>query len=207
MKKRLVIGVKRRHERGFTLVEVMLALALGTVTIGGIYNLYISMVKNQTVREDIVDMQQQARAALDLVSRELQMAGFDPRGVNRDALKGNVFFGVTFHTSELIIEADLNGNGVPDDANESIAFSLDPETMTLRRNTGGGRQPVSENIGAFSVKHFDSEGKRTTRSENIRQVDLSIMARTEKADPQYPHNGGYRTITLHSRATLRNLSH
>jgi type IV pilus assembly protein PilW len=191
--------------RGFTLVEVVLALAFSTVTIGVIYHLYLSQVKNQAVRENILDMQQQARAALDLVSRELKIAGFDPRGVNRDALKGNDFFGVTADSNELRIKADLNGNGVPTDSNESIVFSHDRVTMTLRRNTGGGRQPLGENIEAFSMRYFDSEGIVTAHSENIRQVEVSITARTENADPQYPRNGGYRKITLQSRVTPRNL--
>jgi len=204
--KRLGRADKKREVGGFTLVEVVLALALSTVTIGVIYHLYLSQVKNLAVRENILDMQQQARAALDLVSRELKMAGFDPRGVNRDALKGNDFLGVTFDSSELRIKADLNGNGVPTDSNESIVFSHDPVTMTLRRNTGGGRQPLGENIEAFSVKYFDSDGQVTAHSEEISQIEVSIMARTENADPQYPHNEGYRTITLRSRVTPRNLN-
>ena len=198
---------KQRGVRGFTLVEVVLALALSTVTIGVIYHLYVSQVKDQAARENIFDMQQQARAALDLVSRELQMAGFDPRGVNRDTLKENDFWGITFDSNTLRIKADLNGNGVPADSNESIVFSYDLETMTLRRNTGGGRQPLGEHIEAFSVKYFDSEGKVTAQSENIRQVEVTITARTKNADPQYPHNGGYRKITLQSRVTPRNLSY
>ena len=196
----------KREGGGFTLVEVVLALALSTLTIGVIYQLYLSQFKNQAVRENILDMQQQARAALDLVSRELKMAGFDPRGVNRDALKGNDFFGIAFDLNELRIKADLNGNGVPADSHESIVYSHDTDTMTLRRNTGGGRQPVSENIETFSVKYFDREGKITAHSENIFQVEVAITARTEKADPQYPHNGGYRKITLRSRVTPRNLN-
>ncbi len=193
------------EDNGFTLVEVLISLALSTVAIAAIYSLYLSMWMNQTLREDILDMQQQARAALDLVSRELKMAGFDPRGVNRDALKGNDFFGITFDSSQLIIKADLNGNGVPTDSNESIVYSHDPDTLTLRRNTGGGRQPVAENIEAFSVKHFDSDGRTTNRSENIRQVEISITARSATSDPRYPPNGGYRKIILQSRVTPRNL--
>lgn len=190
---------------GFTLVEVILALALSTVTMGVIYHLYLSQVKNQAVRENILDMQQQARAALDLIIRELNMAGFDPRGVNRDAFTGNDFYGVTFDKDQLIVKSDLNGNGVPTDSNESIVYSYDPDTLTLRRNTGGGRQPLGENIEAFSVKYFDSEGNVTAHSENIRQVEVSITARTEKADPHYSNNEGYRKLTLQTRVTPRNL--
>ena len=206
MVKRLGIVVDWRKIRGFTLVEVILALALSAVTIASIYSLYLSIVKTQAVREQILDMQQQARAAMDLITRELKMAGFDPRGVNRDELKANDFFGVTIALSELTIKADLNGNGVPTDANESIVFSHDPETVTLRRNTGGGRQPLGENIEDFSFRFFNSEGELTAQSERIRQIEVSITARTAKPDPQYSQNGGYRTITLNSRVTPRNLS-
>ena len=194
-----------RDVRGFTLAEVIVALALSVVTLGAIFSLYLSQMKNQAVGEDTLDMQQQARAALDLVSREVRMAGYDPRSVNRDNVNGNDFFGITYDSSQLIVKADLNGNGVPSDSNESIVFSHDPGTMTLRRNTGGGRQPLGENIEAFLVKYFDREGNPTNRSDHIRQVELSITARTEKADPQYPLNEGYRKITLWSRITPRNL--
>ena len=186
-------------------MEVLLALALSSLTIGAIYSIYVSQIRNQAVRENILDMQQQARAALDLVSRELKMAGYDPQGVNRDQLGGNDFYGVTVDSTQLIIKADLNGNGIPTNPNESIVFSHDSSTLTLRRNTGGGRQPLGENIEAFSVKYFDGEGQPTTQSGNVRQVELAITARTEKADPHYPHNGGYRNLTLHTRVTPRNL--
>ena len=184
---------------------MVLALGLSALTIGVIYQVYLSQIRARAVRESSLDMQQQARVAMDLVVRELQMAGFDPRGVNRDSLKGNDFWGVTFDSSQLTIKADLDGNGVLTDSNESIVFSHDPETMSLRRNTGGGRQPLGENIEEFFVKYFDSEGQITTRSEDIRQVEVSITARTATADPQYPHNNGYRKITLQTRVTPRNL--
>ena len=191
--------------KGFTLVEVLLALALSTLTLGAIYSLYVSQVRAQVVHENLLDMQQQARAVLDLVSRELRMAGYDPRGVNRDGVSGNDFYGVTVDATQLIIKADLDGNGSPVDSNESIVFSHDASTLTLRRNTGGGRQPFGDNIEAFLVKYFDNEGNPTTQSEKVRQVELSITARTERADPHYPQNGGYRTLTLQTRVTPRNL--
>lgn len=193
------------NARGFSLVEVMIALALSTLTLGAIYQLYLSQLKNQVVRDNTLDMQQQARAAMDLVTRELKMAGYDPRGVNRDHLAGNDFPGVTQDSNQLIIKADLNGNGVSSDSNESIVYSHDPETMTLRRNTGGGRQPVGEGIEAFAVKYFDHDGNPTWNSKQIRQIELVITSRTANPDPHYPPNGGYRTFILSSRVTPRNL--
>ena len=39
---------------------------------------------------------------------------------------------------------------------------------------------------------------------NIRQVQITITAKTAKPDPNYSANDGYRTYTLTSVVTLRN---
>jgi hypothetical protein len=150
-------------------------------------------------------MQQQARVVMDIVSRELLMAGYDPRGVNNDVDLSNDFLGITYDPDRLIIKADLNGNGVIADPNESIIFVYDAKTHTLRRNTGGGNQPFGENFESFLVKYFDHEGNPTVDSTRIQQVKITVIARTEAPDPKYASNGGYRTVTLESRLTPRNL--
>lgn len=190
---------------GFTLIEMVVALGLSLVTVTGVYSLYVSELRAQNVREDRLEMQQQARVVIDVVSRELLMAGFDPRGVNKDVDRTNDFQGITYHPDRLTIKADLNGNGLIADPNESIIFVYDAKTHTLRRNTGGGNQPFGENIESFLVQYFDQEGKPTANSLAIRQVGITVTARTEKPDPKFSKNGGYRTVTLHSRLTPRNL--
>jgi len=190
---------------GFTLIEMVVALGLSLVTVTGVYSLYVSELRAQNVREDRLEMQQQARVVIDVVSRELLMAGFDPRGVNKDVDLTNDFQGITYHPDRLTIKADLNGNGLIADPNESIIFVYDAKTHTLRRNTGGGNQPFGENIESFLVQYYDQEGKPTANSLAIRQVGITVTARTEKPDPKFSKNGGYRTVTLHSRLTPRNL--
>ncbi len=190
--------------QGYTLVEVVVALGLSLLTVNVVYSLYIQELKAQDVREQILDMQQQARVVVDLVTREIMMAGYDPRGVNRDTDLTNNFEGITYDPEKLSIKADLNGNGSISDANESIVFVYDATTHMLRRNTGGGNQPFGEDIEAFVVDYLDQGGNPTTNSKAIRQVRISVTARTSRPDPQYAKNGGYRTVTLHSRITMRN---
>ena len=190
---------------GFSLVEMVIALGLSLVTVSAVYTLYVSELRAQLVREDKLEMQQQARVVMDVVSREILMAGYDPRGVNRDVDVINDFFGITYDPSRLVIKADLNGNGLIADANESIVFVFDASTHTLRRNTGGGNQPFGENIQSFFVEYFDQEGISTIDSTKIRQVKIIVTARTGGPDLKYVSNGGYRTVTLESRLTPRNL--
>ena len=196
--------VRTWSPHGYTLVEVVVALGLSLLTVSVVYALYIQELKAQAVREHVLDMQQQARVVVDLVSREILMAGYDPRGVNRDTDLTNDFEGITYDPGKLSIKADLNGNGITSDANESIVFVYDSAAHMLRRNTGGGNQPFGEDIEAFVVDYLDQGGNPTLDSKAIRQVGISVTARTSHSDPKYAKNGGYRTVTLHSRITMRN---
>ncbi len=194
-----------KSPNGFTLIEMVVALGLSLVTVSAVYALYVSELKSQYVREDRLEMQQQARVVMDVVSRELLMAGYDPRGVNRDSDLSNDFLGITYDPGRLMIKADLNGNGLIADPNESITFVYDSKTHTLRRNTGGGNQPFGENVESFFVEFIDQSGKPTIDSTSIQQVMITVTARTEDPDSKYIPNGGYRTVTLKSRITPRNL--
>ena len=195
----------QKSSNGFTLLEMVMALGLSLLTVSAVYTLYVSEFRAQLVREDRLEMQQQARVVMDVISRELLMAGYDPRGVNHDVDPSNDFLGITYDPERLMINSDLNGNGLITDANESILFVFDSQTHTLRRNTGGGNQPFGENIESFLVEYFDEIGQSTVDSASIRQLRITVTARTEKPDLKYIPNGGYRTATLQSRLTPRNL--
>ncbi|WP_447970278.1 PilW family protein [Nitrospira sp. M1] len=196
---------KVKKDQGFTLIEVVITLALSVVTVGTIYTVYSSQVRAQVARDDTLDMQQHARAAMDVVVRELKMAGYDPRHVNQDTNPVNDFDGIVYHPTQLHIKADLNGNGSPTDSHEFIRYSHDQETLTLRRDTGGGRQPLAEHIESFSIQYFNRNGVPTIDARQIRQVAVTVKARTARPDQRYSLNQGYRTFTLHSRITLRNI--
>lgn len=197
------------NQKGVTLTELLIALALGLFTIAAVYGVHLNQVKRQIVQEDVLAMQQTARAALDMMAREIRMAGYDPMGVNRDAVSSNDFHGLSYHPTELHVRADLNGNGVltsPKNPNESIVYLYDDSTSTLRRKVGKGRrQPVAEHIKAFTFSYRDALGHPTAHAPSIRAVDVQVTAQSAHADSHYPKNGGYRTLTLRSRVVSRNL--
>ena len=193
------------NQRGITLTELLIALALGLFTVGAVYAVHLNQVKRQIVQEDVLAMQQTARAALDMMTREIRMAGYDPMGVNRDADPSNDFHGLSYHPTELHVRADLNGNGVTTDSNESIVYLYDDAKSTLRRKLGRSGQPVAEDIESFTFSFRDALGHPTTHTPSIRVVDVQVTARSAHADSQYPENEGHRTFTLRSRIVPRNL--
>jgi hypothetical protein len=81
----------------------------------------------------------------------------------------------------------------------------------IKRKTGNGNfVSFAENIQSFTFVYLKADGvtEITTSAENddIRQIKITITARTAKPDPDYTANGGYRTYTLTSYITPRNLA-
>jgi len=63
-------------KKGFTLIELLIAMALSGIVISAIYTLYISQNKSYAIQEQIAEMQQNARVAMDMIIRDVRMAGY-----------------------------------------------------------------------------------------------------------------------------------
>jgi type IV pilus assembly protein PilW len=184
---------------GFSLIELLISMAVMSVIIGAIFSFSIAQRKYFSLQSEISEMTQNTRAAMDMIASEVSVAGYNPS----DA----VFSGILYSASQLQIYADLNGNGVLTDSNENITFSYDASNRRILRDTGGGGQPLAENIESFAFEYLDDQGNATTATTEVRQIRLTITGRTSKPDPLYATNSGYRTFTLTSEVRPRNLSY
>lgn len=59
-----------------SIMEVLIALFLAGIVTAAIFQIYISQHKNWMIQEDVSDIQQNARAAIDELSRNIRMAGY-----------------------------------------------------------------------------------------------------------------------------------
>lgn len=64
----------QNKEQGFTLIELLISMALALIVITALASAFISQRKTYAVQEQITAMTQDARAALDMISREAKMA-------------------------------------------------------------------------------------------------------------------------------------
>lgn len=124
------------REGGFTLVETLVALLITSIIIFVSYTVLGQMLWIHTAQRGALAMQQSARTALDLMTREILSAGFDPLGIVFD---GKVDgrppeppdeppSGIPSGDAVSIrIIADLNGDGsiepVGSRGNEDITYS------------------------------------------------------------------------------------
>jgi len=65
-----------RRERGVTLIELLLALVLSSILIFVLYKTFLRQHKTYAVQEQVFDLQQNARAMMARMVREIRMAGF-----------------------------------------------------------------------------------------------------------------------------------
>lgn len=65
-----------RGQTGFGLVELMIAMTIGLILLGGIGYLYIGSRGAYRTTDNLSRMQENARYALDMMSRDIRMAGY-----------------------------------------------------------------------------------------------------------------------------------
>jgi type IV pilus assembly protein PilW len=180
---------------GFTLSELLVALAISGIVMASVYSTYYSQQKSYVAQDQVAIMQQNLRAALYYMEREIRMAGYDPTGTADASIVSAAADSINF-TLDLTNNA---GTGDPDgdtgDPNENITYSLYDSggdgDDDLGRNTGGGNQPVAENIDALNFVYLDEDGNVTSTISDIRSVQISIVARTGRGDPEYVDASAY----------------
>ena len=197
-----MLRVRLLNTSGFTMMELLVAMTIAMVILAGVTKTFILQAKTYNAQQQINEMEENARGVLDVVTRDLKMAGYNPNGAT--------FNGITYNTTQLLIQADLDASGgisTSSTANEQIAYAYDGTNKQITRTVGVGSASVlADNITAFSFSYLDSGGAATTISANIRQVAISITAQTASADPDYTSNGGYRTYTVTATTTPPNLA-
>ena len=68
---------RRMNKRGVTLIELLVALVIAAVVIAGIYRMFISQTKTYAIQDQVVEVQQSIRGAMEILLRDLRMTGFD----------------------------------------------------------------------------------------------------------------------------------
>jgi prepilin-type N-terminal cleavage/methylation domain-containing protein len=270
------IDIQPKMNRGVTLIELLIALIISSVLIAALYRIFIDQQRTYTVQEQVVDMQQNVRTAVNRMMSEIRMAGFGgvggvldlPGGVNgftqvitpgddtitiigafkqirRDQgdpilissasgsqitlnyatdefdRSGHRFISIGGVESSIVLQRNgrvltLGSNLKFNHSANTPLFKIQAITYTtglsggklvLQRdeNTGGGGQPLAENIENIQFEYSDASGNPTANPANIRMVKVTVTARTNMSDPQFKGGDGYRRREIASNIHIRNM--
>ena len=162
-------AIKSHYSKGFTLVELLIALSISSIVMVAMYQTFNSQQKSYMIQEDVASMQQGLRASMFLLTNDIRMAGYDsqlsdnfgitdirPRDINN-----NVDTGITGHSCIEVTE-DLDDSGTIT-AGERIQYSVydfiaGDGNIDIARDSGTGRRLLAENIQGFGLAFaFDDD--------------------------------------------------
>jgi type IV pilus assembly protein PilW len=190
---------------GFTLVELMIAMAIFGIASAALYASYQAQQNSYHTQEQVSDMQQNLRTALFFLNRDIRMAGYDPSEKADAANNTNN----RARRAEFRFARDINGDGIIQDE-EYVRYALtndvngdgiaDGAPCHLGRQIGlnGTLEPVADNVDAMELLYHLADGTVAANPINpadIRSIELSLLARTRETIR------GYRDTTRYFPAS------
>jgi prepilin-type N-terminal cleavage/methylation domain-containing protein len=198
------MSLNLRNERGFTLVELLVATMITTLVLGGAVML-TSQVQ-VSFRRQIEDSagEQEGRYALDWVSRLIRGAGNNPFGLVSPATASCPAVGTEYSwvimdpdadgiNDDIRLQADSNppdgilGGAACNQANEDVTVSYDPDTSSitfLDNNLGGGATVRTDAvIDGLLFVFKNSLHASTANPVNVVYVETQVRVRTRTLDP------------------------
>ena len=209
-------------QRGVTFIEQMVGLLLGSVMIASLYGYFRSTLYQQLSLETKTATLEDARGALDIMSRDLRHAGswgsgsapneigsMDDPDNDADSVCNRVY---AASPSIIHVQMDLNGNGncADTDPRENIRYELTGPTSTcpgsniIRRNGDCLVANVVLPIAGKLFTYFDADGTElgsTPTLDSIKRVRIVFAVQVKNPDPRLTGN---LASTLSSSVELRN---
>jgi type IV pilus assembly protein PilW len=193
---RVAVGCRAK---GFTLIELMVTLAVASIVMAAIYGVYATLTRSYTTENVAADVQQAARAAIDFMAEDIVMAGLDPQGA-ASAI-------VSAAAADIRFTADRNMNGTIDNSDfEDINYFISG-TRLIQRLYGDNTtdQTVADNVTNLTFQYLDADDNDLgdpVPAANLTDIRTVIISMTVE---EPAGRGGPVERTYTTRVRCRNL--
>jgi len=193
--------IPRGGEAGFSLVEVIVSLALVLLLFTGVASFLVQSSQANTAEQMATTIQSDARSSLGIVENALRSAGWDPRNVGITA----VALDPTPTGTDNFIEvfADLNEDGDTLDFGEDVTIRHHANRLEWRR-TYDTSQPF-ETLAEDVTDDADGDGviePLFTPDSTTSPTRITVKITTRSTVPD-PRTGQYLRSTVSSDVVLR----
>jgi len=202
--------LNRQHQQGFSLVEIMVAMTLGLVLLGGTITLYASSKNSYRLQENIAGMQENARFAIHALRRDVEMAGFPlareivPFNAAQTLDGGgnaNDQFEIQYNSGNPPNNIDCLGNPIAAGALITNRYSINNGNLVCLGNGNPFSQTLVENVVNMQALYgIDTNADGSANQylqagagipwQNVVSLRLALLVASESAvDPTQPAGG------------------
>lgn len=199
-------------KKGFTLVELLIAMVVGLVIVAAIYGMMNLGQQSSASVDRKVLTQQDVRAVLGLMAMEIRMVSFNPTmsttfwGNAPQIIGGGTCAGLAFtnarkgiqfatngaNSESILVAMDLNGDsiiGFPSE-NEYITYTYDKVNNRINRRTDcGTNEAILGGVGTSTMVRNSDTGTRVFQYFDAAGTDISPLVTsttTATADANIP---------------------
>ena len=198
------------REDGFTLVDILVGLAMASIVMAAIISLFTSVGRSYTIQNVAADVQQVTRAGVEHMTQDIRMAGLDPFGTAGAEIKEFAADKIRFTLDRCNqpVGGSTEGCGSPDgdvdDKFEDVTYQWDPAERELKQTLYAGTGSVHtetlvENVSNLSFTYLDKDEGTPSDAADIRTVIITMTVE----DPA--GRGGIMRRTYSARVRCRNL--
>jgi len=237
MKNKIRTGCRLIHpvaivQKGFTLVEIMVAITLSLILMAGVGQIYLSSKESFRIQNELAQIQENQRIAVQFLQHDIRQAGFVPFGA------------VIIPNSVSVTDGGSNTNGVAlsdsitisytadkdclgQDAPDGIAvntYSIDNDRLMCNGNGGGaknaGNQPIADGVSnmqillgvdsnpdndSTSMKSADAYVNATSSMvlNNVVSVRIALLVRSAGSVKKQDANLTYNLLDVNVKQTDR----
>jgi type IV pilus assembly protein PilW len=166
-------------------------MVLSVILMAAVYSTYYSQQKSYLVQEQLAAMEQNLRAAMFYMERDIRTAGCDP---TRKAGAGIT----TAHAASISFTEDADG----DDSLATVTYVLTDSDGDGDNDLERSTELLAENIEALDFVYLDGASPPTVLNPgktdvsdanrpNIRSVEVTVVARTAIEDRTYTDTSNY----------------
>jgi Tfp pilus assembly protein PilW len=165
-------------ESGFSIVELLMVIAMLGLVMGAFQGLYVAHQRSATTETEVIDVQQNLRIGIDHMARDISMAGFMISGANPVAAVVNnaspTADSVTLNTgAESLVSATV------DSATSEVILAagniLDLAVIAFNGSVGGF-ETADENVASVRIVNYRGEPLGVGTTFTVIQVSPAVAA-------------------------------
>jgi len=202
--------------KGITLIELLVGLVICGLVIAGIYRVFIAQSKAYSVQDQVVEVQQSVRSAMEILLRDLRMAGFDDENLQSPIMITNAIV-TPLADNSITVSYEYYDKTAAQYQKHTVAYSRDAPSARLFRqltvnDVASPQEVLLDNVEELSFSYgvdANDDGaldqwlsSGSVGVSKVIAVRVTLTARPGQVNPDVKM---VSPRTLASTVTLRNL--